>query len=123
MGVGFEVEFTDQVGAWLDTLTDTQLYDLDQRVALLQERGPALRRPVVGEIVGSAFDPQMKELVCDSDGAHIRVMFMFDPRRTAILLIAGDKTGQWKAWYRKMIPTADQLYRDHLQELRAEGLL
>ena len=123
MVVGFDVEFTDQFGAWWSTLSERQQHDLDQRVTLLEQQGPALRRPVVGEIVGSSFDPQMKELICDSDGAHLRVLFMFDPRRTAILLIAGDKTGRWKSWYRKMIPVADQLFLDHLQELKNEGLL
>jgi hypothetical protein len=56
-------------------------------------------------------------------GSNIRVMFAFDPRRTAILLIGGDKTGRWREWYEKMIPMADQLYVDHLEELRAEGEL
>jgi hypothetical protein len=56
-------------------------------------------------------------------GSNIRVMFAFDPRRTAILLIGGDKTGRWREWYEKMIPMADQLYTDHLEELRAEGEL
>ena len=55
-------------------------------------------------------------------GSNIRVMFA-DPRRTAILLIGGDKTGRWREWYEKMIPKADQLYADHLEELRAEGEL
>jgi hypothetical protein len=56
-------------------------------------------------------------------GSNIRFVFAFDPRRTAILLIGGDKTGQWREWYEKMISMADQLYADHLEELRAEGEL
>lgn len=55
--------------------------------------------------------------------ANVRIMFAFDPRRTAILLIGGDKTNLWQAWYRTMIPIADRLYDDHLAELKREGLI
>ncbi len=46
----------------------------------------------------------------------------FDPRRSAILLIAGDKTGDGR-WYDTHIPIADQLYDEHLEQLKQEGLL
>ena len=64
----------------------------------------------------------MKELRASSDGA-LRALFMFDPRRQVILLLGGDKSGQWEQWYRWAIPTADDLYDVYLDELRAEGLL
>lgn len=51
------------------------------------------------------------------------MLFVFDPRREAILLVGGDKSGQWAAWYVTAIPLAEQLYADYLDELRAEGLL
>jgi hypothetical protein len=89
---------------------------------LLQQYGPRLRRPAVGEIKGSAYDPQMKELICNEGGA-LRVLFMFDPRRMAILLLGGDKSGRWDAWYETAIPEADRLYAIYLDELRAEGSL
>jgi hypothetical protein len=54
-------------------------------------------------------------------GSNIRVLFAFDPRRTAILLIGGDKTDRWQEWYEEMIPMADRLYEVHLEELRREG--
>lgn len=63
----------------------------------------------------------MKELRVP--GGHLRVLFAFDPRRTAILLVGGNKSGEWNDRYRKMIPVADELYDDHLEELRQEGLL
>ena len=116
----WEVEYTDEFGAWWDTLTAEQQEALAARVKLLEEHGPSLRRPYVGEIKGSAFDPQMKELICD-EGGSLRVLFMFDPRRTAILLLGGDKTGLWHRWYRTAIPLADHLYETYLAELRAEG--
>ncbi len=118
----WEVEFTDEFRAWWDTLTEVQQEALAGRVKLLEERGPNLRRPYVGQIKGSAFDPQMKELICDEQGS-LRVLFMFDPRRTAILLLGGDKTGLWNRWYRTAVPAADRLYRTYLAELKAEGLI
>ena len=53
----------------------------------------------------------------------MRILFAFDPRRTAILLIGGDKTGQWKTWYRESIPEAERLYDAYISELRRDGLL
>ena len=56
-------------------------------------------------------------------GSNIRILFAFDPRRVAILLLGGDKAGQWHTWYNQAIPVADRLYDDHLDQLRREGLL
>ena len=64
----------------------------------------------------------MKELICNSEGA-LRVLFVFDPRRTAILLIGGDKTGSWDRWYDRTVPIADDLYDEYLRELKNEGLI
>ena len=64
----------------------------------------------------------MKELRASKGGA-LRVLFAFDPRRHAILLLGGDKSGQWHRWYDRAIPEADRLHDVHLEELRGEGLL
>lgn len=88
---------------------------------LLAEVGPNLRRPVVGEITSSRH-ANMKELRVSKGGA-LRVLFAFDPRRHAILLLGGDKSGQWKEWHNWAIPRADDLYDSHLEELRAEGFV
>ena len=53
----------------------------------------------------------------------IRVFFAFDPRRTAILLIGGDKRGQWRRLYDELVPLADELCDQHLAELREEGVI
>jgi hypothetical protein len=63
----------------------------------------------------------MKEL--RPPGKNIRILFTFDPRRTVILLIGGDKTNNWRIWYEDIIPIADDLYDRHLAEVREEGLL
>ncbi|MGI8461028.1 MAG: type II toxin-antitoxin system RelE/ParE family toxin [Solirubrobacterales bacterium] len=119
----WEVEFTDEFEEWWDGLTPAQQEALNQRVQLLAASGPNLKRPTVGAIKGSQHDPQMKELICDAEGAAMRVLFVFDPRRTAILLIGGDKSGEWDRWYKRLVPEADKLYDHHLEELRKEGVI
>ena len=64
----------------------------------------------------------MKELRVQCDGAPIRILFAFDPRRTGILLVGGNKIGN-KRWYRENIPLADDLYDIYLEELRLENLI
>lgn len=114
----WEVEITDEFGEWWEQLTEGEQENLVALVDKLQEQGPALPRPLADTIEGSRHS-NMKEL--RPLGSNIRVLFAFDPRRTAILLIGGDKTGRWKEWYTEMIPVADELYDIHLEELRQEG--
>ena len=106
---------------WFGSLAEDQQEALDLRVSLLGERGPDLGRPTVDQVHGSRHH-NMKELRASSDGS-LRVLFMFDPRRQVILLLGGDKTGQWQAWYRWAIPAADDFYDVYLTELRDEGLI
>jgi len=117
----WDVEFTDTFGRWWETLDEDQQAALDANVMLLAEHGPALGRPVVDHIKGSRHQ-NMKELRVSRGGA-LRVLFVFDPRRSAILLLGGDKSGRWAEWYREAIPRADALYDAHLAELRDEGLI
>ena len=91
---------------------------IEAAVEVLQERGPGLGRPWVDTLQGSRH-PNMKEL--RPRGGHLRILFAFDPRRAAILLLGGDKTGQWSGWYEQAIPQADELYDEYLRELRDEG--
>jgi hypothetical protein len=86
----------------------------------LEERGPALGRPYADTLARSRH-ANMKEL--RPPEGNIRILFAFDPRRSAILLLGGDKTNTWSAWYERMIPLADRLYDEHLESLRREGLL
>lgn len=116
----WEVEYTDEFETWWRELTQDQQEALDDRVMLLAEVGPALKRPVVG-VVPTSRHNNMKELRVSKAG-ELRVLFAFDPRRCAILLLGGDKSGQWTRWYRRAVPAADDLYDAHLEELRQEGL-
>ena len=117
----WEVEYTNEFEQWWLDLTQEQQEALDDRVMLLIEHGPSLRRPVVGDITSSRH-ANMKELRVSQGGA-LRVLFAFDPRRHAILLLGGDKSGKWEEWYEVAVPAADALYDTHLEELRGEGLL
>jgi hypothetical protein len=91
---------------------------------MLAERGPLMRRPYVGEIVTSRHH-NMKELRVPASRVELRVLFCFDPRRMAILLLGGDKSegAAWNAWYEKAVSEADGLYDVYLAELGKEGLL
>lgn len=109
------VEVTKEFDVWWQSLTDAQHQALTGRIDLLGEHGPALGRPAVDHIAGSRH-PNMKELRASSGGA-LRVLFAFDPDRSAILLIGGNKSGEWNRWYRTAVPLADDLYDQHLAEL------
>lgn len=84
----------------------------------LERRGPALGRPFVDSVKGSRHH-NMKEL--RSIGGHLRALFAFDPRRRAVVLLGGDKSGDWKGWYARTIPLADKMYERHLRSLGKEG--
>lgn len=118
--MAWEVEYTDQFGDWFRALDEDTRDAIAAAVKLLEEWGPGLGRPFVDTIKRSRH-ANMKEL--RPRRGNIRIFFAFDPRRMAILLIGGDKTNRWQAWYRDFIPIADQLYDEHLEILKQEGLL
>ena len=64
----------------------------------------------------------MRELRVQSSGNPIRIFYAFDPRRVAILLIGGDKTGS-NRFYDEYIPIADRLYDEHIEQISKEGLI
>jgi hypothetical protein len=92
---------------------------VDFSVHLLEELGPALRRPHADAIHGSKYT-NMRELRCQHQGRPYRVLYAFDPRRIAVLLIGGDKTGK-PGWYEEFVPKADRIYAQHLKEIASKG--
>ena len=121
--MGWEILLTAQVEDFLD-----QLYEADreshrlvnQAILVLERNGPAEGRPLVDSITASRI-ANMKELRPPSAGrSEVRVLLVFDPWRSATMLIAGDKSGQWQKWYRTAIPMAEQLYDDYLAEREKE---
>ena len=85
------------------------------------EHGPNLPYPYSSNVRNSRHGV-MRELRAQSGGRPLRVFYAFDPRRTSILLIGGDKTGNDR-FYEEYVPVADDLYDEHLEELRKEGLI
>jgi hypothetical protein len=82
------------------------------------EHGPNLRRPYADTLKGSKIS-NLKELRVQHKGDHYRILFAFDPKREALLLVGGDKTGD-KRWYDKMIPLAEKIFAKHLEMLKKE---
>lgn len=115
------VEFTDEFEDWWNQLTEAEQVSIAASVELLEARGPNLRFPHSSGIESSNHE-HMRELRTQHEGRPYRTLYAFDPRRAAILLIGGDKTGNDR-WYEKFVPIADCLYDAHLDELRKEGLI
>lgn len=116
--MAWEVEYTDEFQEWWATLTVGEQDSVASAVEALERDGPNLARPFADRIQTSRHQ-NMKEL--RPPGGSIRILFAFDPRRIAILLLGGDKTGRWQDWYREMIPAADRLFDEHLGEIEREG--
>jgi hypothetical protein len=117
----WNIEYTDEFGEWWSTLSIEEQESLDTSVRLLEARGPSLGFPHSSGVNGSKFS-HMRELRTQHNGSPYRTLYAFDPRRSAILLIGGDKTGNDR-WYDIYIPIADKLYDEHLDELKKEGLI
>lgn len=118
----WEISLHQDVEAWYLSIcgSDPETADLiEQAIDQLAAEGPSLGRPLVDRIQGSKYH-NMKELRPASTGAtEIRILFAFDPVREAVLLVAGDKSGNWEGWYREAVPLADSRYADHLKALEA----
>lgn len=119
--MSWDVENTDEFAAWWDDLSEAQQEHVAAIVTLLMEQGPKLPFPYSSGIQNSRHT-HMRELRVQSGGKPIRVFYAFDPRRTAILLLGGDKTGDDR-FYDRMIPAADKLYDVYIEELKKEGLI
>jgi hypothetical protein len=119
--MSWDVEYTDEFGDWWSTLSDAEQESLAASVQLLEQRGPNLGFPHSSGINGSRHS-HMRELRTQHEGNPYRTLYAFDPRRSAILLIGGDKTGDDR-WYDVHVPIADRLYDEHMEQLREEGLI
>jgi hypothetical protein len=124
LALAWEIRITDGVEAFLDELyeSDRETHRLvNDAIQVLEDNGPMEGRPLVDSLVGSTVS-NLKELRPPSRGrAEVRVLFCFDPWRSAILLVAGDKAGQWKRWYQEAIPRAERLYAVYLDEREREA--
>jgi len=117
----WDVEFTDEFQTWWNSLSEDAQEDVAVVVGLLEVLGPALTHPYSSGVHGSRHG-RMRELRVQHQGRPIRILYAFDPRRTAILLIGGDKTGDDR-WYATFVPLADDLYDAHVEALKREKLV
>ena len=108
------------IAGWLASLDQGSREQVFAAIELLEDRGPQLGRPVV-DTVSRSQHSNMKELRPGSSGrSELRILFALAPERQAILLIAGDKAGNWQRWYKKNIPLADNLFDEHLRRLEGD---
>jgi hypothetical protein len=120
--VAWEISLHEDVEHWYlslcrdDPATADGIADAIEQLASV---GPALGRPLVDRIHASRHH-NMKELRPPSTGtSEVRLLFVFDPEREVVFLVAGDKSGRWERWYREAIPLADKRFDEHLQALEA----
>jgi len=97
--MSWEVEYTDEFGEWWSGLDTKAQVSVAAVVEVLAELGPSLR--------------------VQHRGRPYRVLYAFDPRRVALLLLGGTKTGSAR-WYERMVPEADLVYDRHLRALKRE---
>jgi hypothetical protein len=121
----WEVLLLDQVESWLTALASSDQESAKREseavtaaIDLLAESGPTLGRPLVDRLKGSRIH-NLKELRPSS--TSIRVLFVFDPARNAVLLVAGDKAGNWGGWYAANIPIAEERYETWLESNSNKG--
>jgi len=117
--VEWQVEYTSEFDAWWSKLSEDEQVVVAAKVELLEKYGPGLPRPHSDVIVTSKHS-NMKELRGKSGESLLRILYAFDPRRMAILLIGGDKSGNDR-WYDEFVPVADRLFDEHLAVLKKEN--
>jgi hypothetical protein len=119
IALAWTVKVTEEYAAWYIALIKEDLgseTQVAQAVAALREEGPTLGRPLVDRLKGANIH-HLKELRPGSQGrSELRIIFAFDPTRWALLLLGGDKAGNWQGWYRDNIPIAERLYIEYTSE-------
>lgn len=108
-----EVIVTDEFTDWYQGLDDSTSDDIDAAVGVLEQLGPALGSPRSSSIKSATV--ALRELRIQSGGRPIRVFYAFDPKRQAVLIIGGDKTGD-KRFYETMVPLAERIWKEYLYE-------
>lgn len=105
---------TEYVEPWLDSLDDDTFQQVLAAIELLRQEGPQLGRPFVDSVRASQLH-NLKELRTESTGrSEIRILFIFDSKRKAVLLVGGDKSQEWSKWYRRSIDQAKKIYSQHV---------
>jgi hypothetical protein len=108
-----EVNITDCFQDWYVSLNEQDSDAVFRVVSLLERFGPSLGFPHSSAIVGSSYP--LRELRVQSGGRPLRILYAFDPKRQALLLIGGDKTGKDR-FYEETIPKAERLWKEYLAD-------
>jgi hypothetical protein len=114
----WQLVFTAEADKWYKGLNAEERKQITAAMNRVRQFGPVVGRPTVDSIKGSRHH-NMKEM--RSTGRNLRALVIFDPQRRAVVLVGGDKTGDWKGWYKRNIPRADRLYDEHLRDMGKEG--
>jgi hypothetical protein len=115
--MAWSIEVTDEFQSWVEGLTLAEQETIGRKVDLLEEKGPSLGRPHVDTLKGSKIK-NLKELRIQHAGKPYRVLFVFDPHQTGILLVGGRKSDN--KWYKTAIPEAEKIYEQYLKEIEEE---
>ena len=116
--MSYGVEVSDEFKDWYEPLSEEEQLSIERVVLMLMEAGPSLGFPYSSGIEKSKFS-HMRELRIQHEGRPYRVLYAFDPTRSAFLILGGDKTGDDR-WYDRMVPQADTIYEGHLKALEVE---
>jgi hypothetical protein len=115
-----EIAIVPEVREWLHELRrddPVTLVAISAAIDMLRDNGPAQGRLLVDTVKATTSLNNLKELRPGSAGStEIRILFVFDPKRRAVFLVAGDKAGNWKKWYSDNIPIAEARYKLYLQD-------
>lgn len=115
--MSWQIILVPEVRDWLLVLDERDRSSVREAVEVLADRGPGLGRPLADRIHGSSLH-NLKELRPASSGrSEMRILYVFDPERQAVLLVAGDKAGRWSSWYTEAIKLAEERYDRHLKSL------
>lgn len=113
-----EVVVTDEFTGWYESLDDAASDDVYAAVEILGSVGVALGHPRSSAIKGACFP--LRELRVQSNGRPLRVFYAFDPKRQAVLILGGDKTGDGR-FYETMIPACERIWKEYLDETAQVG--
>lgn len=115
--MSWEVLVSEEFVQWWDGLAEQEQDALTARIAMLRDHGPSLGRPTVDTIQASRL-ANLKELRASVGRAQLRVLLVLDAERRALLLVGGNKAGQWQSWYRRAIPEAERIYAAHVETMK-----
>jgi hypothetical protein len=116
--MAWDIVFKPEAQRWFDGLDPVRREQIGGAIETVRQGGPTTGEPCVKRIRGSCYH-NMKEL--RSVGGHLRMLFAFDPNRRGVLLVGGDKAGNWNGWYKDNIPEGDRIYAQHLRGIGKGG--